>query len=100
MTDDQIIRESLTVSEGFNAVAALAALDRMAARVAELESGLLAATRPRGQSAKDELVSKLNALHGDADHESAHAKADDLLIEFIGDAEIKTAYEGTTKWYA
>lgn len=51
---------------------------------------------------KDELIESLQALanlSGD-DPETAHAEADDLLIEFINDAEIKAAYDSIVKWYA
>jgi hypothetical protein len=49
---------------------------------------------------KQELICKLEALSGtDIDPEIAHIKADKLLIEFIGDSEIKEAFDGITKYY-
>ncbi len=34
------------------------------------------------------------------DPEGAHADADDLLIEYIADAEVKRIYDQATLWYA
>jgi len=34
------------------------------------------------------------------DVERDHCHADDLLIEYIGDEDIKTAYDKIDKWYA
>ena len=49
---------------------------------------------------KQELINKLEALSGtDIDPEIAHVEADKLLIEFIGDSEIKEAFDGITKYY-
>lgn len=34
------------------------------------------------------------------DEESDHADADDLLIAFIGDEEVKALFDSIDKWYA
>ncbi len=49
---------------------------------------------------KQELIEKLKELHDNFDVEVAHVKADDLIIEFINDEEIKEAYDNVPKWYA
>lgn len=51
---------------------------------------------------KQELLSELRRLKDDDDDdiESAHVQADDLLIAYIGDQEIKAAFEAIDKWYA
>jgi hypothetical protein len=41
----------------------------------------------------------LEALE-DLDKETDHEAADCLLIEYIGDAEIKRAFDSIAKWYA
>lgn len=45
-----------------------------------------------------ELIDKLRALPHDA--EESHAKADSLLLDYIGDAEVMTAFDELPKWYA
>ena len=59
---------------------------------------------------KQELVKRLIKLdkyadadffstnHGDA--EDWHIEADDLLLEYINDKDIKDAYDNISKWYA
>lgn len=49
---------------------------------------------------RDELLAKLRALAGARDAEIAHSDADDLLLEFIDDAEVTAAYVAIPKWYA
>lgn len=49
---------------------------------------------------KAELIEKLEELHDGWDHEANHGKADDLLIEFINDPEVKEAFDKIEKWYA
>ena len=49
---------------------------------------------------KQELLKKLADLETLGDIEVAHADADDLLIEYISDPDIKAAYEAVPKWYA
>ena len=36
----------------------------------------------------------------EGDRESAHSDADDALLKFINDNEIKQAYDNIKKWYA
>ena len=51
---------------------------------------------------KQELIEKLNKVMGDKeqDAEVYHYAADSLLLEYIGDEEIKKAYDEIEKWYA
>ena len=50
---------------------------------------------------KEELLLKLaNALGANGDPEQSHSMADEALIEFIGDKEVKNIYDKITKWYA
>lgn len=51
---------------------------------------------------KEELLTLLKKLEVISlhDKEVAHGEADDALIEYINDPEIKDAYEAIEKWYA
>lgn len=53
---------------------------------------------------KEELLVALAPLAEDAptggDCETDHSRADDLLIEYINDPDIKAAYDAVCKWYA
>lgn len=49
---------------------------------------------------KEVLLDKLRELASSSDLESAHSDADDLLIDFINDSEIRKAYDKIDKWYA
>ena len=49
---------------------------------------------------KEKLLEILAACARDMDPEGAHGEADDALIEYIDDAEIKEAFAKITKWYA
>lgn len=49
---------------------------------------------------KEELIEKLKAQQVQGDTEIRHVNADDLLIEYINDQEIKNAYDAIYKWYA
>jgi hypothetical protein len=51
---------------------------------------------------KEELLEKLEqcAELDKRDPEAAHSDADELLIDYIDDPEIKEAYESFGKWYA
>ena len=49
---------------------------------------------------KQELIKALKKLHHGGDVEALHGSADDLLIEYIADADIKSAYDAVFKWYA
>jgi hypothetical protein len=49
---------------------------------------------------KPELIRRLEMLAISGDKEAAHVEADNALIEFINDDEVKSAYDGITKRYA
>lgn len=49
---------------------------------------------------REGLLELLADLATDTDFESAHAQADDAIIEFIADPEIKKAFNKVGKWYA
>lgn len=49
---------------------------------------------------RDDLLAKLRAMAEGGDPEGNHSDADDLLLEYINDAEVKTAYHAIEKWYA
>ena len=49
---------------------------------------------------KQELIEKLTALQAIEDPEYAHAEADELLLDYIMDAEVRHAYSQIPKWYA
>lgn len=47
----------------------------------------------------EELVSKLEGCqHGDT--EGAHIEADTVLLEYINDERVTTAFSNIRKWYA
>jgi hypothetical protein len=48
---------------------------------------------------KEELIKQLELLKK-YDQEYAHVRADELLLEYIGDYEIMQAFEAIEKWYA
>ncbi len=49
---------------------------------------------------KEELCAKLRDLAESDDPEAAHAKADKLLCQYIGDVEVSEAFLSITRWYA
>jgi hypothetical protein len=51
---------------------------------------------------KKELIEELQNIKAvkQWDKEAAHGDADDALIKFINDKEIKEAYDAIEKWYA
>jgi hypothetical protein len=49
---------------------------------------------------KEELIKELEKLYENPDTEDAHFEADNLIIDYIDDREIKEAYENVSKWYA
>ena len=49
---------------------------------------------------KNKLINELTILQSDDDNEEAHKKADNLLLEFINDEEITSAFEDVPRWYA
>ena len=48
---------------------------------------------------KEELLDILRKCQDDDSHDDAHIRADNALIEFIDDGDIKDAYEKIYKWY-
>ncbi len=49
---------------------------------------------------KEELLKIFDELSSGIDPESAHSKADDILLQFINDAEVSAAYKDIPRWYA
>ena len=51
---------------------------------------------------KDELIIKMKSAidEHEGDPEAVHSRLDDLLLEYIGDAEVKELFRSTTLWYA
>ncbi len=49
-----------------------------------------------------QLIEGLKEIRGRAEYdpERSHSDADDLLLEFIGDPEVKEIYDQIDKWYA
>lgn len=46
------------------------------------------------------LIKELKALADSRDTEVAHYRADELLIEFINNPEVKETFDNIKKWYA
>lgn len=57
---------------------------------------------------KEELIAKLSERslvdqfgnQEPLDHEELHIRADNLLLKFIDDPDITTAFRAVSKWYA
>lgn len=49
---------------------------------------------------KEELIEQLNSLSDDSDVEGNHIEADELLIAYINDEDVKQAFESISKWYS
>lgn len=49
---------------------------------------------------KAQLLKKLEKCAKSYDTESAHCDADALLVEYIDDEEVASAYNKIDKWYA
>lgn len=54
---------------------------------------------------KDELILSLNEIRdrqrkGNDDTELSHIDADNLLLDYINDEDIKKAFDELIKWYA
>ena len=49
---------------------------------------------------KQELLEKLAEYARSGDEEVAHLKADEALLDYIDDREIKDAFNKIDKWYA
>lgn len=48
---------------------------------------------------KDELIEALES-YANYDNETAHIMADDALLDYINDDEIRKAFNAIDKWYA
>jgi hypothetical protein len=49
----------------------------------------------------DELLDKLALCKEiDGDPEAAHCQADEALLDFIDDEEVRAAFDAIRKWYA
>lgn len=50
---------------------------------------------------KEELIEALKEIAANNDDEEVdHARADALLLEYIGDNEVTEAFDSINKWYA
>ena len=49
---------------------------------------------------KERLLEILREAAASGDTELAHVNADDALLDYINDDEIRAAYEAVDKWYA
>ncbi len=51
---------------------------------------------------KEELIEKLRECQEISNHdqEEAHIRADDLLLEYIGEKDVTFAFIDINKWYA
>ena len=47
-----------------------------------------------------QILAALQALQASSDPERAHAEADELLLVWISDNEVRAAFEAIKKWYA
>lgn len=50
------------------------------------------------QRDKNNLITALEALQGDKDYERAGTLAESLLLDYIGDNDIREAYTKIKKW--
>lgn len=51
---------------------------------------------------KEELIKSLQRLsaNGGCDPESDHGEADELLLDYIDDPDVRSAFNEIEKWYA
>jgi hypothetical protein len=49
---------------------------------------------------KQELMDELRKLQDNGDPEIAHSMADDALLAYIADPDVRTAFDAIQKWYA
>ncbi len=54
----------------------------------------------RKKISKKELLKTLEELRKHDDPEDDHPKADQALLDYIGDLEISEAFNAITRWYA
>lgn len=52
------------------------------------------------EEARQKLLTTLRELAKLGDAEVAHGKADDALLDYINDEEVRQAYDAIDKWYA
>ena len=56
--------------------------------------------KQKQMSRKEKLIKDLKDLQECSDIESAHGDADDLLLDYINDKEVREAFDNIEKWYA
>lgn len=73
---------------------------QMAVRIIQLEKIVMAGSG--NPIRKKALIEKLKAAEAMSqnDAETAHGNADELLLQFINDDEIRAAYDAVVRWYA
>jgi hypothetical protein len=49
---------------------------------------------------KEELLATLRRCRERGDREAAHVDAEEALLDYINDPDIREAYETINKWYA
>jgi hypothetical protein len=49
---------------------------------------------------RDEIIAEIKELSKMLDTETAHIRADELLLEIIDDEDVKAAFDAVSKWYA
>jgi site-specific recombinase len=98
-------------------VRAVNAFDSQAARIKLLEDALRAVEQEVGRlreiavtreeiemnessERRDSLLKRLAECASELDTESAHATADEALLDFIDDPEVTAAWQKVEKWYA
>lgn len=60
----------------------------------------VAASEKKYADAKAQLLEKLRELAVGGDPEICHGEADELLLNYINDDEVKQAFDAIEKWYA
>lgn len=84
-----------------DALATLDLLARNEARSKTAQIGIIIGQAAALAARKKKLIDRLKNLSAqDQDPEAAHSYADDALLDFIEDPEIRLAYHGIAKWYA
>jgi hypothetical protein len=76
--------------------------DSMACRFSRLPCGCCGGTGKGRPPKLQSLIERLANIQRDAagDPESAHQLADDALLDYIGDGDVRTMFKGVAKWYA
>lgn len=62
----------------------------------------IAERMPRALSSqrKHELIDELKALRESSDPEAAHMRADEALLDYIADDDIREVFTSVSRWYA